>query len=168
MGELIDQQPLFPGDNDIDQLYKVQLVLGPITDQQLKALEASPRYAHVKFPPLPPPEGLHNRYAGRFDKVALDFLQRLLLLEPQQRMTAAEALQHPYISYLESAAPQQLLGSVHRKRKLKFVKTQSTKGPLQGPPKKVQQQQQQQQQQQVAAAAAAAASSSSSSKLLLF
>jgi len=28
MGELIDSQPLFPGDNEIDQLYKIQSVLG--------------------------------------------------------------------------------------------------------------------------------------------
>ena len=28
MGELIDGQPLFPGDSDIDQLYVIQKVLG--------------------------------------------------------------------------------------------------------------------------------------------
>ncbi|XP_026191336.1 cyclin-dependent kinase-like 5 [Cyclospora cayetanensis] len=110
MGELIDQQPLFPGDSDIDQLYKIQLVLGPITEEQARALSVSPRYSHIKFPPLPPPEGLRNRYAGRFDRVALDFLQRLLTLEPQGRMTAAEALEHPYIRHLEHAAPRPAKG----------------------------------------------------------
>ncbi|KAL8271153.1 hypothetical protein Esti_004921 [Eimeria stiedai] len=109
MGELIDQQPLFPGDSDIDQLYRIQLVLGPITGEQLRALSASPRYAHVKFPPLPPPEGLRNRYAGRFDRVALDFLQRLLTMEPQGRMTAAEALDHPYLRHFERSAPYRLI-----------------------------------------------------------
>ncbi|KAL8424292.1 hypothetical protein Efla_002910 [Eimeria flavescens] len=146
MGELIDQQPLFPGDNDIDQLYRIQLVLGPITDQQLRALSASPRYAHVKFPPLPPPEGLRNRYAGRFDRVALDFLQRLLTMEPQIRMTAAEALEHPYLRHFEQPAPNRLIepplaasrspycGNFVRQQKLaapKAVRRRQVKTPLQ-------------------------------------
>lgn len=28
MGELVDGDPLFPGDNEIDQLYKIQKVVG--------------------------------------------------------------------------------------------------------------------------------------------
>jgi len=31
MGELTDGQPLFPGDNEIDQLYLIQKVMGPLT-----------------------------------------------------------------------------------------------------------------------------------------
>ena len=31
MGELTDGQALFPGDNEIDQLYMIQKVLGPLT-----------------------------------------------------------------------------------------------------------------------------------------
>ena len=32
MGELIDGQPLFPGDSDIDQLYVIQKLLGQRSD----------------------------------------------------------------------------------------------------------------------------------------
>lgn len=31
MAELIDGNPLFPGDNEIDQLYKIQKCLGELT-----------------------------------------------------------------------------------------------------------------------------------------
>lgn len=34
MGELIDGQPLFPGESEIDQLYVIQKVLGPLTQEQ--------------------------------------------------------------------------------------------------------------------------------------
>eukprot|EP00976_Prorocentrum_cordatum_P116797 1196213-Prorocentrum_minimum.AAC.4 len=34
MGELIDGQPLFPGESDIDQLYIIQRLLGPLTQDQ--------------------------------------------------------------------------------------------------------------------------------------
>ncbi|KAL8432759.1 hypothetical protein ACSSS7_004383 [Eimeria intestinalis] len=89
MGELIDQQPLFPGDSDIDQLYRIQLVLGPITGEQLRALSASPRW---------------QRLAG---SVTSGF--RLLTMEPQGRMTAAEALEHPYLRHFEQSAPHRLI-----------------------------------------------------------
>lgn len=109
MGELVDQQPLFPGDSDIDQLYKIQQILGPPTDEQLRALANSPRYAHVKFPPMQPPEGLRSRYGGRLDRVGIDFMERLLRMEPLNRMSAAEALEHPYLRYLEHAAPRRII-----------------------------------------------------------
>ena len=34
MGELIDGQPLFPGESDVDQLYIVQKHMGPLTEEQ--------------------------------------------------------------------------------------------------------------------------------------
>lgn len=33
MGELIDGQPLFPGDDEIDQLYLIQKLIGPLTPE---------------------------------------------------------------------------------------------------------------------------------------
>jgi cyclin-dependent kinase-like len=35
MGELIDGQPLFPGESDIDQLYIIQRQLGGLTQSQV-------------------------------------------------------------------------------------------------------------------------------------
>ena len=32
MGELMDGQPLFPGDSEVDQLFVIQKVLGPLTE----------------------------------------------------------------------------------------------------------------------------------------
>ena len=32
MGELMDGQPLFPGDSEVDQLFVIQKVLGPLPD----------------------------------------------------------------------------------------------------------------------------------------
>lgn len=42
MAELIDGQPLFPGDSDIDQLYIIQKLIGkdnPITDPQILTIQ---------------------------------------------------------------------------------------------------------------------------------
>ena len=34
MGELIDGKPMFPGDNDLDQLNVIQKVIGGMTKEQ--------------------------------------------------------------------------------------------------------------------------------------
>lgn len=36
MGEMIDGQPLFPGESEIDQLYLIQRVMGPLTAEQME------------------------------------------------------------------------------------------------------------------------------------
>jgi cyclin-dependent kinase-like len=34
MGELTDGEPLFPGESEVDQLFCIQKVLGPLTQKQ--------------------------------------------------------------------------------------------------------------------------------------
>jgi len=43
MGELVDGQPLFPGESEIDQLYLIQKTLGPLTSMQMEAFNRNPR-----------------------------------------------------------------------------------------------------------------------------
>ena len=42
IGELSDGQPLFPGENEIDQLMVIQLVLGPLPPDQMKKFRLNP------------------------------------------------------------------------------------------------------------------------------
>ena len=46
MGELIDGQPLFPGESEIDQLYLIQQVLGPMTADQHQQFLRNKRWVH--------------------------------------------------------------------------------------------------------------------------
>jgi len=48
MGELSDGQPLFPGESEIDQLYTIQKVLGPLTKHQMSLFYSNPRYNGLK------------------------------------------------------------------------------------------------------------------------
>ena len=50
MGELIDGQPLFPGESEIDQLYIIQKVMGPLTPQQMNMFLRNPRFLGLRFP----------------------------------------------------------------------------------------------------------------------
>lgn len=104
MGELTDGQPLFPGESEIDQLYLIQKVLGPLTPEQQEAFQKNPHFIGLKFPEVPKPETLERRYTGKLGRVSLSFMKALLKMDPGQRMTANEALQHPYFEPLRNEA----------------------------------------------------------------
>ena len=104
MGELTDGQPLFPGESEIDQLYLIQKILGPLTPDQQEAFQKNPHFIGLKFPEVPKPETLERRYTGKLGRVPISFMKALLKMDPSQRMTASEALQHPYFDGLRTEA----------------------------------------------------------------
>ena len=96
MGELTDGEPLFPGDSDVDQLRLLQACLGRLTPGQMMAFSVNPHNAGVSFEGLPDePEGLARRYEGKMNEVELDFMGRLLEMNPKARMTGEECCRHP-------------------------------------------------------------------------
>lgn len=48
LGELSDGQPLFPGESEIDQLFTIQKVLGPLSPHQMSLFYANPRFSGLK------------------------------------------------------------------------------------------------------------------------
>ncbi|RMC06398.1 hypothetical protein DUI87_15832 [Hirundo rustica rustica] len=68
LGELSDGQPLFPGESEIDQLFTIQKVLGPLPAEQMKLFYSNPRF-----------HGLRN----------------LLKLDPADRYLTEQCLNHP-------------------------------------------------------------------------
>jgi len=111
LGELTDGQPLFPGENEIDQLFCIQKILGPLTPDQGESFQKNPRFIGMKFPEMIKPETLEKRYLGKLSKKALSFMKQCLRMDPGQRITSSQALQHSYFDGIrdveESAAPNQ-------------------------------------------------------------
>ncbi|ETW05182.1 CMGC/CDKL protein kinase [Aphanomyces invadans] len=101
MGELLDGQPLFPGESEIDQLYMIQKMLGPLTPDHMELFLSNPRFAGLKFPDMTRPETLQKRFVGKIPKRALGFLKGAIQLGPDERMTATECINHPYFEGLE-------------------------------------------------------------------
>ncbi|EQC30786.1 cell cycle like kinase [Saprolegnia diclina VS20] len=82
---------MFPGLNDIDQLFRVIQVLGSPSWAGVGSL---PDYHKVSFPafsaiPL-------DVLLPEAPAMAWDLLSRLLEYDPSKRISAAEALHHPY------------------------------------------------------------------------
>ncbi len=103
MGELLDGEPLFAGDSDLDQLYRVQQILGPMAPSHQYLFYANPHNTGIVFN-IKQPLSLAARYQGKVSDVELDFLSGLLEMDPDKRMTGEQCLQHPYLADLAAAA----------------------------------------------------------------
>ena len=101
MGEITDGQPLFPGDDDFDQLCVIQKLIGPITPEQMKMHLTHPRFGGLQMPDVKKPKRLDVHYKGKMSEQALDFMKMILKMDPKQRLTAEQALKHPYFEGLD-------------------------------------------------------------------
>ncbi|GAA5797022.1 kinase-like domain-containing protein [Helicostylum pulchrum] len=92
MAELILGQPFFPGDSGIDQLVEIIKILGTPSKQEIAAMNTS--YVEHRFPQIKP-HPLHKIFHTA-NPEAVDLLSRMLQYNPQHRITAIEALSHPF------------------------------------------------------------------------
>ncbi|GAB1303253.1 Cyclin-dependent kinase-like 5 [Apodemus speciosus] len=95
LGELSDGQPLFPGESEIDQLFTIQKVLGPLPSEQMKLFYSNPRFHGLRFPAVNHPQSLERRYLGILNSVLLDLMKNLLKLDPADRYLTEQCLNHP-------------------------------------------------------------------------
>ncbi|KAL7983729.1 hypothetical protein Chor_000605 [Crotalus horridus] len=95
LGELSDGQPLFPGESEIDQLFTIQKVLGPLPAEQMKLFYSNPRFHGLRFPAVNHPQSLERRYLGILSSVLLDLMKNLLKLDPADRYLTEQCLNHP-------------------------------------------------------------------------
>jgi serine/threonine protein kinase len=97
--ELVTRQPLFPGDSEIDELFKIFQIMGTPTEETWPGISSLPDYK-AAFPKWHP-KSLSEIVPG-MDEDGLDLLQKMLTYEPGKRISAKAALRHPYFANLEA------------------------------------------------------------------
>eukprot|EP00636_Phaeomonas_parva_P005875 CAMPEP_0118867806 /NCGR_PEP_ID=MMETSP1163-20130328/11271_1 /TAXON_ID=124430 /ORGANISM="Phaeomonas parva, Strain CCMP2877" /LENGTH=790 /DNA_ID=CAMNT_0006802263 /DNA_START=249 /DNA_END=2621 /DNA_ORIENTATION=+ len=105
MGEITDGQPLFPGESEIDQLYIIQKMLGPLVQRHLDLFHRNPRFDGLTFPDMSSPETLQTRYMGVMGKHALFFMRAILQMEPSARISIQECCANRYFEGLQHMSP---------------------------------------------------------------
>ncbi|KAF5936133.1 hypothetical protein HYC85_027262 [Camellia sinensis] len=113
--EMVNQRPLFPGDSEIDELFKifrstapdnifalykffmnsqlVHLVLGTPNEDTWPGVTSLPDFKSA-FPKWPSKD--LASVVPNLDSVGVDLLSKMLCLDPSRRITARSALEHEY------------------------------------------------------------------------
>src|SRR5258706_13691122 len=110
MAELMLGQPLFPGESGIDQLVEIIKILGTPSREQIKTM--NPNYMEHKFPQIKPHPFskvfltingivamctyMQQVFRPRTAPEAIDLVSKLLEYTPGARLSAVEAMVHPF------------------------------------------------------------------------
>jgi len=100
--EMMLRQPVFAGDSEIDELYKIFRILGTPTAEVWPDIEKLPDFKTV-FPCWKPME--ISKIIPNIDPLGLDLLMGMLQYQPNRRITAKTALKHPYFNELIGKMP---------------------------------------------------------------
>jgi len=89
--EMAQKKPLFCGDSEIDEIFKIFQVLGTPTESSWPGIsslkEYKPTFPQWKGVPL-------SKKVPSLDSVGMDLLSKMVILEPNKRISARAALNH--------------------------------------------------------------------------
>ncbi|XP_065176609.1 serine/threonine-protein kinase dyf-5-like [Sycon ciliatum] len=95
MAEVYKLKPLFAGSSELDQLYKICLVLGQPTQKSWKEGFQLAATSRIKFPATPSMNSL-DMAVTHASREGLELMYDLLKWDPKQRITAPQALQRKF------------------------------------------------------------------------
>lgn len=101
--EMVNQRPLFPGDSEIDELFKIFRILGTPNEEVWPGVSSLPDFKS-SFPKWLPMD--LKEIAPTIDPLGIDILSKMLILDPSKRITARAALEHDYFRELRATGPQ--------------------------------------------------------------
>jgi len=97
LGELLGGKPMFPGTSTMNQLDRIIEVTGRPSPADIEAIQSE--FAATMLDSLPDvePRSLQSMYPNASED-AIDLLRKLLMFNPDKRITAEQALEHPYLA----------------------------------------------------------------------
>ena len=98
MGELADGNPMFPGEDEVDQLDCIIKILGNLPENLVNMYYENPIYNGKDLFKIKKPETLEKRYMGILSPTAIDFMKGLLELDPTKRLSGDNVFKHKYFS----------------------------------------------------------------------
>eukprot|EP01017_Pseudomicrothorax_dubius_P049901 TRINITY_DN934_c0_g5_i3.p1 TRINITY_DN934_c0_g5~~TRINITY_DN934_c0_g5_i3.p1 ORF type:complete len:329 (+),score=105.05 TRINITY_DN934_c0_g5_i3:117-1103(+) len=98
--EMAQKRPLFMGDSEIDQIFKIFRILGTPNEVTWPGVNSLPDFKQTfpKWSPSP-----IAKYVTNLDPIGLDLLQKMIAYDPAARISARDALSHPYFEELDKS-----------------------------------------------------------------
>ncbi|TFK57333.1 Pkinase-domain-containing protein [Heliocybe sulcata] len=101
--ELLLKEPLFQAKSELELISMIFKLLGPPTSSSWPDYTTLPLAKSITLPPQQPHGAALRQRFPYLTNAGLDLLSKMLTYDPEQRITAEEAMQHPY--FKESPLP---------------------------------------------------------------
>jgi len=101
LAELIVGKPIFPGTSTLNQIEKVLELIGMPKPEDIESIDSQHTKTILNSIKITKKRGFSSMFAGASEE-AMDLLRRLLVFNPNQRLTAEEALKHRYVEQFSS------------------------------------------------------------------
>ncbi|KAJ5805403.1 mitogen-activated protein kinase HOG1 [Penicillium pulvis] len=110
LAEMIEGTPLFPGKDHAHQFLIISDLLGSIPPEILPHICAEGTMERIAALPQRKKQPFRTKFKAA-SLEALDFLEKVLVWDPSQRISATEALSHPYASLYHDPEDEPVAGA---------------------------------------------------------
>ena len=97
---MVQRKPLFMGDSEIDQIFKIFKVLGTPNENNwpdaLKLSDFKPTFPKFRGMSM-------SEHTPTLNELEVDLLAGLVALDPNKRISALQAIHHPYFDTLDKS-----------------------------------------------------------------
>lgn len=100
--EMLNKRPLFPGDSEIDELFRIFRVMGTPNESNWPEGTKLPDFNSM-WPQWPVMD--IAKFVPTLDATGVDLIQGLLSLDPRDRLSASEACAHPFFAGMTLQIP---------------------------------------------------------------
>ncbi|XP_071487098.1 extracellular signal-regulated kinase 2-like [Diadema antillarum] len=97
LGELLKGKPMFPGTSTFNQLEKIMAIIDPPSKGDIDAIQSDYGATFVDMSKLRHRQSIEEVLPGA-PADAVDLVRKLLHFNPDKRLTAKQALSHPYVA----------------------------------------------------------------------
>eukprot|EP00057_Strongylocentrotus_purpuratus_P017318 XP_011671792.1 PREDICTED: extracellular signal-regulated kinase 2 [Strongylocentrotus purpuratus] len=97
IGELLKGKPMFPGSSTFNQLERIMAIIDPPTKKDIEAIQSDYGATFVDMSKLRHRQSIEEVLPGA-PADAIDLVRKLLHFNPDKRLTAKQALSHPYVA----------------------------------------------------------------------
>jgi len=101
--ELYKKKPLFRGDSEIGQLHQVFMALGTPNDEMWENCNSLPNF-NPEFPKWT--EDFNKYIPINMGEESKDLLRKMIVLDPIKRISAKDAISHPFFKDIKSLFPE--------------------------------------------------------------